>query len=175
MPIVRIVAAIFCCGLGHILKRDFFRGILFAVGFLSAVGIMIVSGYYDTIHTILFFSLGLCLALGVWLYTIFDILESNTIKKKKAVIEEASNDDYIKGISLYLKNKNKESIENYKKILKNNKKDPFLYYQLSKLYGYDGQKKLAKKMYKKTQIFDAMPNFTLKKHMQREILFKKVV
>ncbi len=154
MKILKLLFAISICGTGHILNRKHFRGLLLFTGFLASC-FLVYFGLLSQGSTSLLFALtGFVSAILIWVYSIIDFCSDNNTKKKKVKINSDFNKKYIEGISLYLQGQYEKAITCFISILKKNKRDPDIYYYLSKIYLKKGDKKQSKKMCKKYFLFD---------------------
>ena len=153
MKFFRILSSFFICGSGQILKREYVRGLFLLIGFLGSLALVFFGVQCPGFLSLLLVLAGSLFALFLWVYSIIDLCGNNQIKKKKIKILDKYDRIYLRGVSLYLKGQYDGAIKMFKLILKKNKNDAEVFYQLSKAYEKKGNRKLAKKMLKRYKLF----------------------
>lgn len=154
MKIFRFLLSLIFCGTGHILKKDYFKGLSFFSIFLGSLALIYFALNIQGILSIFLLISGISLGIFIWLYSLIDLLSNNKIKKKRAKVKEDHKDNYIKAISYYLKGDFGNSINMFKFIFKKNSRDPDVIYQMAKSYMSGGDKNRAKKLAKRYLRFE---------------------
>jgi outer membrane protein assembly factor BamD (BamD/ComL family) len=173
MKLLRLICGMLLCGTGHMLKKDYLRGITFFITFICCFFIIFMGINQSGILPFIFAVSGACLSLFIWIYSLIDLSSNNEMKKKKAKINEELNDIYTQGIAHYLKQDYDKAIEVFQSILKKNKKDTDALFQLAKSYLKQGNKKMAKKIFKKFNSFETYAKWKEEVKLLLEKLKKK--